>query len=105
MIKELIPNKIYYRGNTKPPFYTEEMATVINDDGTFGDATHPRINTIEIALKYWCETKEEAVENMISYYFTLRNYKEDFNNKSDVYRDFVNDMKEYLIKQHPEYLV
>ena len=102
MITELIPNKIYFRGSPKPPFYTKTSCTKLNKDGTYATTEHRRYATISGAKSNWCATKEEAIQSYVDYYFEHFHNK-DMSNKAEVYQNFAKDMREYAKIHHPEY--
>lgn len=101
MIQEINFNQIYYEGSTVPPFYTERTATNCNDDGTYSTKEHPRQGVTSTALSHWHETKEEAIKNMMDYYFE-RFFKTDNSQLADIYQQFDKDMSEYIKENYPE---
>lgn len=104
MISEIIPNKVYYKASSDHPFYIEVSAVKVNDDDTYATKEHPRYAVASTVLKYWCETKDEAIQDQIDYYIE-RVYKKDMSGKADVYQEFSKNMAGYIKENRPEYFL
>lgn len=104
MITELIPNKTYFQGIARPPFFKEESCVAVNDDGTYATAEYSRYATVSGALERWCETKEEAIRDMIESYYK-RYHGKDMSGKADIYQDYVRDIQPFILENYPEYTI
>ena len=100
MITELVPNKTYFQGNTQYPFFSKRMCTGVNTDGTFNTNESKRYATVNLALSHWCQTKDEAVLDMVQYFLSFD--KDKLSGKAQIYKDFYYAMEEYSAEHYPE---
>lgn len=104
MIEKLEKDRTYYEGIVLPPFYKEVSCIEVNADDTYATKEHLRYGAVSTAKNHWCNTSEEAIEDMTTYYMS-QFHEIDMSTKAIIYQNFQKSMEIYLRKTKPEYFL